>query len=233
MSSVVTPVVTFDAGMTLIELDLDFLARRLASRGIEVAPAALRAAAPGAWARYDAAVDAGGAHGRLWHALLTDLVTGAGADLAQVEPVVDWLWEQQPTNNLFRAPIEDMVALARTLRAAGVRTAVVSNSEGRLAELLAEIGIADAFEAIIDSGRIGIEKPDPQIFAHAIAALALPPGTTGVHVGDSWAADVGGALAAGWRAIWYGRRAEPRDDPRIGAARDAAETEAQLARWRP
>jgi putative hydrolase of the HAD superfamily len=225
-------VVTFDAGMTLVELDLGFLARRLASRGIVVTPAALRGAAPGAWARYDASVDQGGVHGRLWHALIEDVATGAGADPAQLAPVVEWLWSEQPTNNLFRAPIADMVALARRLRAAGVRTAVVSNSEGRLAELLAEVGIADGFEAIIDSGRIGIEKPDPRIFAHAIAALGLPPGTTGVHVGDSWAADVAGALAAGWRAIWYGRRAEPRDDPRVGAARDAVETEAQLARWR-
>jgi len=225
-------VVTFDAGMTLVELDLDFLARRLASRGVVVAPAALRAAAPAAWARYDASVDLGGIHGRLWHALIEDLVMAAGAEPAQVGPAVEWLWSQQPTNNLFRAPIADMVALARRLRAAGVRTAVVSNSEGRLAELLDQVGIANAFEAIIDSGRIGIEKPDPQIFAHAIAALGLPPGTTGIHIGDSWAADIGGALAAGWRAIWYGRRAEPRDDPRVGAARDAAETEAQLARWR-
>ncbi|MEO8549213.1 MAG: HAD family hydrolase [Kofleriaceae bacterium] len=224
-------VVTFDAGMTLVELDLGFLARRLASRGIVVAPAALRAAAPGAWARYDASVDRGGVHGRLWHALIEDLAAGAGADPAQLGPVVEWLWTQQPANNLFRAPIADMVALAYRLRAAGVRTAVVSNSEGRLAELLAEIGITDAFETIVDSGRIGIEKPDPRIFAHAIAALGLPPGTTGVHVGDSWAADVAGALAAGWHAIWYGRRAEPRDDPRVAAARDAAETAVHLEQF--
>lgn len=225
-------VASFDAGMTLVELDLDFLARRLASQNITVTVSALRAAAASAWARYDASVDAGGLHGRLWHELIGDHLAGAGATPAQIAPAVDWLWSQQPTANLFRAPITDMVALARRLRTEGARTIVVSNSEGRLAELLAEIGIADAFERIVDSGRLGIEKPDPRIFAHAIAELGLPPGTTGVHIGDSWSADVGGALAAGWRAIWYGRRAEPRDDSRVGSARDAAEVAAQLARWR-
>jgi putative hydrolase of the HAD superfamily len=225
------PVVTFDAGMTLVELDLDFLARRLAQRGMVVAPAALRAAAPIAWQHYDERVDSGGVHGRLWHDLIGEIITGAGAPRDATRSAVEWLWEQQTAQNLFRAPIPDMVALARRLRADGVRTAVVSNSEGRLAELLAEIGIADAFEHVVDSGRLGIEKPDPRIFAHALELLGVTGDTPAVHVGDSWSADVGGALAAGWRAIWYGRRAEPRDDPRVAHARDAAETEAALARW--
>jgi HAD superfamily hydrolase (TIGR01509 family) len=226
-------VVTFDAGMTLVELDLDFLARRLATRGVEVAPTALRAASPGAWRRYDDRVDAGGAHGRLWHELLTDVISPA----AQVAPAivaaaVEWLWTQQPTHNLFRAPIADMVQLARSLRAAGVHTAVLSNSEGRLAELLEEIGIASAFEVIVDSGRLGIEKPDPRIFAHTLAALGVAADTPAIHIGDSWSADVSGALAAGWRAIWYGRRATPVADPRVAWAHDAAETSAALEKLR-
>jgi putative hydrolase of the HAD superfamily len=122
-----------------------------------------------------------------------------------------------------------MVALARELAAAGVRVAVLSNSEGRLAELLDDIGIARAFAAIIDSGRVGIEKPDPRIFAHALAVL----GGDGpaVHIGDSWAADVQGALDAGWRAIWYGRRAHAVDDERVAIAHDAAGVRAALAAW--
>ncbi|MEO9185171.1 MAG: HAD family hydrolase [Kofleriaceae bacterium] len=225
---------TFDAGMTLVELDLAFLARRLAERGIVVAEAALRAAAPTAWQHYDVRVDAGGVHGRLWHELIGEIVTGAGGSSELAGAAVDWLWEQQPAHNLFRAPIADMVALARRLRRDGVRTAVVSNSEGRLAELLADIGIADAFEHVVDSGRLGIEKPDPRIFAHALALLEVAPDTSAVHVGDSWSADVAGALAAGWRAIWYGRRAEPAepvDDPRVAHARDAREVAEALARW--
>jgi HAD superfamily hydrolase (TIGR01509 family) len=219
------PVVTFDAGMTLIELDLDFLARRLATRGVHRDPAALRAAAPRAWRRYDDRVDAGEPHGRLWHDLLSEIIG------APDPAVVDWLWQQQPTANLFRAPIPDMVELARALRAQGVLTAVLSNSEGGLAGLLAEVGIADAFEIIVDSGRVGLEKPDPAIFRHTLTQLGLAADTPAIHIGDSWSADVAGALASGWRAIWYGRRAVSVDDPRVACAHDAVQAAAALARF--
>jgi HAD superfamily hydrolase (TIGR01549 family) len=219
-------VVTFDAGMTLVELDLEFLAHRLAERGVVVEPAALRVGAPAAWRRYDERADAG-LHDRLWHALLGDIL-GAQIPPERLAAEVEWLWQQQPSRNLFRAPIADMVVLARSLRARGVRTAVLSNSEGRLAELLTEIGIADAFELIVDSGRVGIEKPDPRIFALVLDQLGQHPA---VHIGDSWSADVAGALAAGWRAIWYGRRAVAVDDPRVAIAHDAAEVAAALTRF--
>jgi FMN phosphatase YigB (HAD superfamily) len=55
------PVVTFDAGQTLIDLDLAFLARRLTERGLTVEVPAL-AAAPAAWRRYDELVDPAGGH---------------------------------------------------------------------------------------------------------------------------------------------------------------------------
>ena len=226
-------IVTFDVGLTLVELDLDFLATRVAERGIHVDPAALRVAAGPAWARYDARVEArDGSHGELWRDLFVTLLEGAGA--TGVADTVEWLWSQQLTRNLFRRPIADMIALVRELAARGVTVAVVSNSEGRLAELLTEIGIADLFAAIVDSGRLGIEKPDPRIFDHV---LELVGGTRdrAIHVGDSWSTDVAGALAAGWRAIWYGQRASAAvvarspDRPRVAVATDAAGVRAALA----
>lgn len=219
------PVVTFDAGQTLIDLDLDFLARRLGERGVVVGREALEAAAPAAWRRYDALVDPAGGHP--WKQLMATLLGGAG--VPGVEAQVEWLWEQQPTQNLWRARVPGMVELAAELAGRGVRVAVLSNSEGKLAELLEEIGVAEVFGAIIDSGKIGIEKPDPRIFAHTIEALG--GGDAGIHVGDSWPADIAGALGAGWRGIWFGRRAHAVDDPRVGIARDAAEVREILDRW--
>jgi len=223
----------------VIDLDLAFLAQRLAERGISVEISALAAAAPAAWQRYDALVDPAGGHP--WRSLMTALLAGAGVagepgptggavgTPRELASLVDWLWDEQPRANLWRGQIPGMVALARELGARGVRVAILSNSEGRLAELLVEIGIADAFAAIIDSGRVGIEKPDRRIFDHALAALGAS--RPGIHVGDSWPADVAGALGAGWRAIWFGRRAHPVDDPRVAIARDAAEVRAVLDRW--
>jgi putative hydrolase of the HAD superfamily len=218
--------VSFDAGQTLIDLDFGFLARRLAERGVSVEPAALAAAAPAAWRHYDALV--GPAAGHPWRELMTALLTGAGVATG-VAAVVDWLWDEQPRANLWRAEVPGMVDLARDLAARGVRVAVLSNSEGRLRELLEEIGIADAFAAVIDSGRVGIEKPDRRIFDHTLEVLgAAGPG---IHIGDSWPADVAGALGAGWRAVWYGRRAVPVDDPRVAIAHDAAGVRAALDAW--
>ncbi|MCW5808228.1 MAG: HAD family hydrolase, partial [Deltaproteobacteria bacterium] len=202
------PVITFDAGQTLVELDLDFLRRRLAERGTDVSVEALAASAPAAWARYDELV---AAKGHPWHELMQALLTGAG--IAAPAPLVAWLWSEQPRANLWRRPIPEMVTLARELAARGYAVGVLSNSEGRIAELLAEVGIADPFRAVVDSGRLGIEKPDPRIFAHARAALG---GGEAIHIGDSWPADVAGARDAGWRAIWYGRTARGDvDDPGV------------------
>lgn len=220
-------VVTFDAGQTLIELDLDFLATRLGEREVAMTSSALLAAAPGAWQRYDELVEAG--RGHPWQAFMEALLAGAGVELAG--ELAEWLWREQPTKNLFRRPIFDMIALARELAASGVRVAVLSNSEGRLAELLAEIGIADAFAAVIDSGKEGIEKPDPRIFARTLERIG---GDTAhaVHIGDSWSADVEGALAAGWRAVWFRGRSGRVLPPGVAHARDADETRAALARFR-
>jgi len=152
-----------------------------------------------------------------------------GARVPDPAPLAAWLWHEQPRANLFRRPIRPMVDLAHELAASGAVVGVLSNSEGRLAELLEEVGIAQPFRAIIDSGRIGIEKPDPRIFEHTLAQLgARGPG---IHIGDSWAADIVGARGAGWRAIWYGPKTHPVDDAEIAVARDAGEVRAALVRW--
>jgi putative hydrolase of the HAD superfamily len=223
------PLVTFDAGQTLVELDLELLARRLAERGARVQPAALAGAVAPAWRRYDELVDERPDHGHPWHELMATLLAAAGVEPAGDRPgLVDWLWSEQPRRNLWRRPIPDMVALARELAAAGARVAVLSNSEGTLAELFEEIGLASTFAAVIDSGRFGVAKPDRRIFDHALARTGR---ASGIHIGDSWSADVEGALGAGWRAVWYGRRIAPVADPRVAVARTAGEVRAALARW--
>jgi putative hydrolase of the HAD superfamily len=153
----------------------------------------------------------------------------AGAGIADPDPLTAWLFAENSRANLWRKPIPDMVDLARSLAARGARVGVLSNSEGRLAELLAEVGIADAFRAIVDSGRLTFEKPDRRIFDHAREVLGGDG--PGIHIGDSWNADIAGALGAGWRAIWYGRHATPVADPKVAVAHSAADAAAAIARW--
>jgi putative hydrolase of the HAD superfamily len=220
--------VTFDAGQTLVELDTEMLAARCAERGLSVAAAALDAALPGAWREHERAVAAGARHP--WKELMAAVLRGARADAAAVPAVVDWLFEQQPTRNLFRRAIAGMRELVEDLHRRGVPMAVVSNSEGRLEELLDELGWSRWFVAIADSGRLGIVKPDPAIFRWAIQRLGVPAAEV-CHVGDSRGADVDGALAAGMRAIWFGPAAHDLADPRVAACADATALRARLDAW--
>jgi FMN phosphatase YigB (HAD superfamily) len=82
-----------------------------------------------------------------------------------------------------------------------------------------------------------MEKPDPRIFAWMAEALGVEAASV-VHIGDSVAADVRGALGAGMRAIWYlGRPTEERidalarDTDRVAVCSTAAEVREALQRW--
>lgn len=223
-------VVTFDAGQTLVALDVGFLAQRASERGVAVEATRLAAALPEAWLRHDALIAHGVAHP--WRGLMAALLEGAGVDAEPCAELVDWLWHEQPRRNLWREPIAGMIALARELRSGGARVGVLSNSEGGLAALLEELGVADAFDVIVDSGRLGFHKPDPRIFTHTLSALGVDPrDVVPIHIGDSWQADIAGARAMGWNAIWYGREARPVSDQAVASARDVHEVRAALMRW--
>jgi HAD superfamily hydrolase (TIGR01509 family) len=80
------------------------------------------------------------------------------------------------------------------------RLAVISNADGKIAQVLERCGIADCFEVIVDSGIVGVEKPHPRIFAEALTATGSAPGES-LYVGDIYSVDYLGAKAAGMEAI--------------------------------
>jgi HAD superfamily hydrolase (TIGR01509 family) len=221
--------VTFDFGQTLCDLDSAMLAGRLAERGVVASAGRLEAGVTAAWRAYDAAI-AAGLGGHPWKTFMSHLLEDAGVPGALVPDLCDWLWTEQPRRNLWRRPIAGMIELAREARGAGLPVGVISNSEGRLAELIAEVGWAGDFDVVADSGRLGMEKPDPPIFLWASARLGVPPERV-VHVGDSWAADVEGARRAGMRAIGFRLRAPHPFSPGVARADDAAEVRAALVAW--
>jgi putative hydrolase of the HAD superfamily len=138
------------------------------------------------------------------------------------EKIAQELWDAQPTANLWRKRIPGMFELVRELAAREGPVAVISNSVGRLAELLAVLGEAAPFAVIVDSGRLGIDKPDPRIFQHTADALGVPLSEI-VHVGDAWEADVMGARNAGARAVWFAPLDERPLPSGVVACRDARE----------
>ncbi|HKO52208.1 MAG TPA: HAD family hydrolase [Polyangiaceae bacterium] len=204
---------TFDFGQTLAELDHDFLMRRVHTFGAELDPVASHAATVTAWHAYGAAKSLG--HARAWQAMMLAILRGGNvrkiraevADPAYAEKIAQLLWDAQPTQNLWRKPIAGMFELVAELARAQVPVGIISNSEGHLAELVEELGYGALFPVIIDSGRVGVDKPNPRIFELAAEALRVPLAEI-VHVGDAWEADVLGARAVGAGAVWYA----PTDD---------------------
>ncbi len=221
--------VTWDFGQTLADLDPTFLATKLAERGHLVPADALDAAVPAAWGAYNRAVR-GGAGGHPWKTFMRAVLAGAGVDAAGIEPLTDFLWDDQPARNLWRRPVPGMMDIVRALDAAGVPQGIVSNSEGRLAELMGELGWAASFRAIADSGKLGVEKPARGIFDWCVERLGVAPEVV-VHIGDAHAVDIDGAVAIGMRAIWFRGPSGADDRPSVATCGDAAEVRAALAAW--
>jgi putative hydrolase of the HAD superfamily len=102
--------------------------------------------------------------------------------------------------------------------AAEVPLAIVTNGPPDIQRLkIEQAGIASYFSAVVISGEIGIGKPDPAVFGHALELLDVAP-EHAVMVGDNWERDVMGALAAGVRPVWvsHGRPVpDPVPDPRV------------------
>ena len=109
------------------------------------------------------------------------------------------------------------------------RLGLVTNGASCLQrEKLAGSGLAGLFDAVVVSGDLGVGKPDPHVFQHALALLDGDPGEA-TMVGDSLTRDVDGAIAAGLRAIWVNRFGRPRPAERPDVVEIAALTELAAA----
>ena len=71
--------------------------------------------------------------------------------------------------------------------------------------------LARWFRHVVVSEEAGLVKPDPAIFAHAIAPLGARP-EAALHVGDMRSQDIAGARAAGWQSAWVNRAGAPAAD---------------------
>ena len=101
-------------------------------------------------------------------------------------------------------PFPDTVPALRALRAAGVRVVAASNWDVSLHEQLANTGLTELLDGAVSSAEVGAPKPDPEIFARALA-LAGAAAEEALHVGDDVEADVRGALAAGLEPVLIDR----------------------------
>lgn len=87
------------------------------------------------------------------------------------------------------------------LRAAGLALVVCSNWDVSLVQVLHETGLSGLVDGVVVSAVEGVAKPDPELLMRALRLVGDVDPVAAVHVGDSVAADVRGARAAGIRPV--------------------------------
>jgi putative hydrolase of the HAD superfamily len=194
-----------DAGNTVIFLDHARLARLCHREGFATTAQALERAEGAAKHAHEhtGLRDFTWSHAHLpaargWARTLGTILACAGLEAERLPVFADRLWPDHCARNLWCSVPDGLPAALIALRARGVRVAIISNSEGMLAPLFADLGVAPGLDLVVDSGIVGIEKPDPRIFQIALDTFGLSPART-LHLGDNYTTDVLGARAAGVR----------------------------------
>lgn len=132
---------------------------------------------------------------RSWAALV-DVPLPAGTEL-------DWFGDYLAGYSAGWAAFEDVAPCLAAL--AGMRFGVITNGESvQQRAKIAALGLTEAFAVVVASGDIGIAKPDPRIFRHAVRQLGTAPERC-VFVGDRRDTDALAATAAGMKGVWLNR----------------------------
>ena len=205
MSQPLPATVLLDAGFTLTFPDHVLIATLAADEGVRVSAEALaraedplrRELALYPWASTPAQEStrppSAGA------AFFARMLALAGAvtdhDDASLDAAGAALWRQHLRRNIWCRVGAGVEAALGRLRAAGIRLAVVSNSEGTVEAMLNEAGLGRYLDTVVDSWVVGVAKPDPRIFQIALDRLGADP-QSAVMLGDVPAIDMEGARAA-------------------------------------
>jgi epoxide hydrolase-like predicted phosphatase len=105
-----------------------------------------------------------------------------------------------PAPQLAFEPNEDMIALIRDLRAAGLRTGLLTNNARELRTLWWDLLPYDElFDDVVDSSHVGLRKPNPAIYRLALERLGATAHRTAFL--DDIASNVDAAERVGMRAV--------------------------------
>src|SRR5438445_8865157 len=141
-----------------------------------------------------------------WRRYLDAYITASGVgedDPSIREEVHTHLDSEFAVGDLWSRIVPGSIDSLRALVATGVHVGIVSNADGTVAQRLAaqEVlqvgpGLGVDVECVIDSGAVGVDKPDPRIFQLALDAIGVAA-SDAWYVGDMPGIDVVGARAAG------------------------------------
>jgi len=127
---------------------------------------------------------------------------GPDADLRAVAELTERGWRYPPE------ALYDDVLPALDRLAGRYRIGVLANQPEATRAALERDGVARYVDVWVVSEEVGLSKPDPRIFAHAVDAAGCPP-ERAVFVGNRLDNDVRPAREAGLRTIWVLRGEAP------------------------
>lgn len=195
----ITPVVVFDIGGTLIHPDFAALRewtveRTEADVSTTVIERAFRLAVAG---------DVFAPPGSEIQTQATRFFSFCGCPLASSRLWIGW-WKEVVASGgvgswLYRVLDAEAVATLLRLREQGCRLIAASNSDGTLEAELRSFGLLELFDEVYDSALLGVEKPSPAFYGRVLRNF---PSGAFMHVGDDLIKDVVGASAAGFHRVF-------------------------------
>jgi HAD superfamily hydrolase (TIGR01662 family) len=214
----------FDAGGVLVLPDPTVIGPLLAVYGGDLSPEAHRRAHYAGMAEKSRA----GAAETEWAVYDQAYVVSIGVSVTDRDEAAMVLGVTR-SPHLWRWPIPDSVTALIGLHERGYPLGVVSNASGQVEAALRRAvvcqvgaGSATPVRCVIDSTVVGVAKPDPRIFDHALAHFAGIEPSRIAYVGDSVTMDIASSKAAGLSPILL----DPFDDhPHLDVRRVSALTD--------
>jgi putative hydrolase of the HAD superfamily len=98
----------------------------------------------------------------------------------------------------------DALPALERLRGQGLVLGLITNYDTRVFRVLDAIGLTPYLSAVVIPAHVGAAKPDPAIFAHAVAKAEVAP-SDALHVGDEIDDDYRAAESAGLKPVLIDR----------------------------
>lgn len=103
----------------------------------------------------------------------------------------------------FVDPSPGAIETVRALHRSGLKTGILTNGNVQVQNAKIDaLGLRDVLDMVVISEAVGLKKPDPAIFALAVANLGIAAGAT-LFVGDNPQVDIVGAAGAGLQTAWF------------------------------
>lgn len=148
-----------------------------------------------------------------WHGIVSEVFEGIEG-MTHFEDFFSDLFHYFAEPDCWRLYPETIEVL-EAIKKSGRRMVIISNWDSRLTRLCEHFNLLPYFEFLLISAVFGVSKPNRLIFDEALKRLEVEP-RDAVHIGDSFADDVRGALSANISAIHLNRHGRNMDSSQKG-----------------